>query len=93
MMDVAGAIGLAAAPGIVSGVLAQLKPALRALGVSSAFYPLMALLLGVAYAFAAWGAGIVPCDNPFVAMLLGLTVGLGAVGWRESTRAMTPDEA
>jgi hypothetical protein len=51
------------------------------------------LLLGVAYAFAAWGAGIGPCDNLFVATLLGLTVGLGTVGWRESTTAMVPGKA
>ena len=92
-MDVTGAIGLAAAPGIVSGVLAQLKQAMRALGVSSAFYPLIGLLPGVAYSFAAWGAGIVPCDNLFVATLLGLTVGLGAVGWRESTSTVMPGKA
>jgi hypothetical protein len=89
MIEENAAIGLAALPWIVSGVIGALKPLLQRLlpgGLAGDVTPALALLLGGATVSIGAAGGVVDADNPFVVLLLGVNVGLAAIGAREATR-------
>jgi hypothetical protein len=81
-MDVTAAIGIVAAPGIISGVLGVFNWAWfdRVPSFADA-KRLAALVLGVGYGLVGWQGGFLEADNGIVAGILGLTLGLGALGW------------
>ncbi len=82
-MDVQMAIGLAAAPAIISGVLGIINwAAFDRISAVADVKRTTALALGIGYGLLTWHAGLLEADNAVVAGLLGLTAGLGALGWR-----------
>lgn len=81
-MDYMTAIGIAAAPAIVASVVAVFRPLLLRY-LNSDVIPPLAMVLGVGYTLLAWQGGVVDAENAIVAVLLGVTVGLGAAGARE----------
>jgi len=81
-MEIETALGIVAAPAIVASVVAVFRPLLLRVLTSDAIPPI-ALLLGVGYTVLAWQAGVIDAGNALVAVLLGVTVGLGASGARE----------
>ena len=83
-MDGQAAVGFAAAPAIVWGVLEALKFLIDRFLVPDA-KRLVAIGLGVGYSLAAWSGGILEADNAMVAGLMGITIGLGAMGFNEIT--------
>ncbi len=89
MIDTETAIGIVAAPGIVAAVIGILKPLLLRWLPSDAI-PAIALLLSIGYVLLAWQAEVIEAENAFVAVLLGVTVGVGAVGARETLRQVRP---
>ncbi len=89
-MEIQTAIGIAAAPGIVAAVIGILKPILTR-WLPTDVLPPIALLVGVGYVLLAWQGGVIAADNAIVAVLLGLTVGVGAAGTREVFRQYRPE--
>ncbi len=82
-MDAQTAIGLVAAPAIISGVLGIINwAAFDRISTVADVKRMTALALGVGYGLLTWQAGLLEADNAVVAGLLGLTAGLGALGWR-----------
>ncbi len=82
-MDAQAAIDLAAAPAIISGVLGIINwAAFDRISAVADVKRLTALTLGVGYGLVTWQAGFLEADNAIVAGMLGLTAGLGALGWR-----------
>jgi len=85
-MDTQAAIGVLAAPGIISGLLGVIKWAgveKTRLGGLADVKRAAAILLGVGYGLAADAAGVIEADNAVIAGLLGITLGLAAMGWRD----------
>lgn len=91
-MDLTDAIGLVAAPGIIAGVIGAVKPLWDRVGLPHEAIPALALIMGVAYTITAWLGGIIDIDNVYVAILLGLTVGIGAPGVRETIKGVRQPE-
>lgn len=89
-MDIDAAIGIGAASGIVAALLGVVKPLLGRIGVPVEAFPALAVLLGVGWVLASWRGGVVEADNLIVAVLLGIVVGLSAVGARETFRTARP---
>lgn len=89
-MDLEATIGIAAAPLIVSGVLGSLNFVIDRYLTGDA-KRLIALLLGVLYTFVAWQAGVIDVENGWAAALLGLSVGLGAMGANATYRRVVAE--
>lgn len=91
MVETEAAIGIAAAPGVVALVVAVFRPLITRWLPSDALPPI-ALALGVGYTMLAWYGGVIEAANIIVALLLGVTVGVGASGAREILKNYREDE-
>lgn len=85
-MDTEAAIGILAAPGLIAGLLGIIKwgviERVSWLGFADVKRAI-AVALGVCYGVVANASGLIEADNAIIAGMLGITLGLAAIGWRE----------
>jgi hypothetical protein len=78
-IETVGAIGLAALPGIVAGLIAVVRPLIEK-RLTSDVLPPLAVVAGVGAAFLAEAGGALDYGNPAALVLVGINIGLAAVG-------------
>ena len=87
-IDTIGAIGGLTFAALLWGVVAAFRPALELTRIPhEAVIQPTVLILGVGLAFVAEAAGELESENSFATLLLGLTIGLAALGLRSANQA------
>lgn len=82
-LDTIGAVGGLTFAAIVWGVVSVFRPLLTKWLEPDVIIPPVVLTLGVALAFVAVAAGELESANPFATFLLGVVIGLSAMGLRQ----------